>query len=62
MPNWQPCATIGLIITSCYCVNVSKSGDLLRHNSLLLRRKTFVIRNKFPHVKVARNIKKVGQA
>jgi len=24
--------------------------------------KTFVVRNKFPHVKVARNTKKVGQA
>jgi len=35
---------------------------LLRHNSLLLRHKTFVARNKYPHVKVARNIKKVGQA
>jgi len=35
---------------------------LLHHNSLLLRHKTFVARNKFPHVKVVRNTENVGQA
>jgi len=35
---------------------------LLRHNSCLLRHTAFVARNKLPHVKVARNTKKVVQA
>jgi len=39
-----------------------KIKDLLRQNSLLLRHKTFVARNRFPHVKVACKTKKVGQA
>ena len=55
-------ANIGLIIIFCYSIEHTKSRDLLRHNSLLLHHKTFVARNKFPHVKVARNTEKVGQA
>jgi len=36
--------------------HIKLSRDLLRH------KKPFVARNKFAHLKVARNIKKVGQA
>jgi len=51
-------ATIGLIITSCYRIKLIK---IKGHNSLLLRHKAFVARNKFPHVEVACNTKKLGR-
>jgi len=48
---------------TCTCApHLEKGSTTHGHNSLLLRRKTFVALNKFPHVKVARNTKMVGQA
>jgi len=48
--------TIGLIITSC-C-----RTKLIKIKGFVTSQRTFVARNIFPHVKVARNTKKVGQA
>jgi len=49
-------ATVGLIITACYRIK------LIKIKGFVTSQKTFVTCNKFPHVKVARNTKKVGQA
>jgi len=49
-------ATIELIIISCYRIKLTKI------KGFVTSQKTFVTRNKFPHVKVACNTKKVGQA
>jgi len=49
-------ATIGLIITLCYRIK------LIKIKEFVTSQKTFVACNKFPHVKVARSTKNVGQA
>jgi len=54
--RWEPCKTIGLIITSGYRIK------LIKIKGFVTSQKTFVSRNKFLHVKVAGNTTKVGQA
>jgi len=56
-------ATIGLIITLCYGMKLIKFKGFVKSQWLIVTsQKTFLAHNKFPHVKVACNTKKVGQA
>ena len=58
-----PRATIGLILISCCSIKRMKINGFVTSQYLnVTSQKTFVARNKFPHVKVVRNTEKVGQA
>jgi len=53
-------ATIGLIITSCYRIKLIKIERFVTSHSLIVTsQKTFVARNKFPHVKVGAALKRL---